>query len=120
MERCEIPLRLASLNEYINACRTNRFRAAKMKRDTEDSIMIFIRHLPRYEKPIRIHFIWVEPNARRDLDNVSFGKKFILDAMVRAGKLPNDNQQYIRGFSDAFAVRKGEAKIIMQIVEDEE
>ena len=34
----EIPEKLPSLNEYINACRSNRYAGAKMKREVEDTI----------------------------------------------------------------------------------
>lgn len=36
--RVEINMRLPSLNEYINACRSNRFQGAKMKKDVEQDI----------------------------------------------------------------------------------
>lgn len=98
----EIKLKLPSLNEYINACRTNRYAAAKMKENTEAAIMLFIRKLPKIEKPVRIEFVWTEENKRRDLDNVAFGKKFILDALVKAKKLKDDNRRYVTGFTDSF------------------
>ena len=81
---CEIPLRLPSLNEYINECRKNRFAGAKMKSDVEDAIGWYISQLPRFESPVEIHFHWIEGNKKRDLDNICFAKKFILDALVKA------------------------------------
>lgn len=99
----EIPLKLPSLNQYISACRANRFEAAVMKKDIETKMFPYIYKLERIEKPVTIEFEWVEENRRRDLDNVAFGKKFVLDALVRFGKLPNDNQKYIKGFSDKFS-----------------
>jgi Holliday junction resolvase RusA-like endonuclease len=97
-----IDLKLPSLNEYINACRSNRYGAAKMKREVEDTIIWFIKAMPRYETPIKIHFTWIEGNKKRDLDNICFAKKFILDAMQKAGKIPNDNHNFIKGFTDDF------------------
>lgn len=99
----EIPIKLPSLNQYISACRANRFEAAVMKKDIETKMFPYIYKIERIEKPVIIEFEWVEENRRRDLDNVAFGKKFVLDALVRFGKLPNDNQQYVKGFSDRFS-----------------
>lgn len=98
----DIPFRLPSLNEYINECRVNRFKAAKMKKDIESQLFPYIIRLPMYENPVRIEFVWLESNKKRDCDNVSFGKKFILDAMVKFNRLPNDNPKYIKGFTDTF------------------
>ena len=79
-----------------------------------------IARLPRLTKPVKIAFRWIEPNARRDIDNCAFGKKFILDALQEAGKLPNDNRNYVRGFSDEFAVDKNDPRIELTIKEEEQ
>ena len=114
--KVEIPLKLVSLNEYIRACRSNKFAGAKMKADMQEQISWYITKMPKYNKPIFIHFHWVEGNKRRDIDNAAFGKKFILDAMVKMGKIPDDNPNYIKGFSDTFEYGK-EFKIILDIQE---
>ena len=98
----EIPLKLPSCNEYINECRNNKYGAAKLKYETESEIGYYLRHLPEITKPVYLRFYWIEGNKRRDLDGIAFGKKFILDALVRFGKLKNDNHRYVKGFSDIF------------------
>lgn len=117
--KCEISMKLPSLNEYINVCRTNPYKASKFKKDLEDDIGVYISKLPKFEKPIKIHFHWVEENKRRDLDNVAFGKKFILDAMVKFGLLKDDNRRFVTAFTDTFEYAK-EAKVILEISEVEE
>ena len=113
-----IPMRLPGMNEIININRTNRYAAATMKKKIQSEISWFLTRLPRLEKPIKIHFKWVEENARRDFDNIcAGGRKFILDAMQEAGKLPNDNRKYITGFTDEFAVDKNDPRIEMRIEE---
>lgn len=113
---CEIPMKLPSLNEYINACRTNRYKGAEIKKRLERDIGAWISWIPRFENPIKIHFHWVEENKRRDLDNVAFAKKFILDSMVKQGKLKDDNRKCVTGFIDTFGYDK-EAKVILTIEE---
>lgn len=116
MIKVEIPLKLPSLNEYINVCRTNKFKAARFKAELEGEIGLFLGRLPRFEKPIKIHFIWIEENRRRDYDNICFAKKFILDALVKKGKLKDDNRNFVSGFSDSFEIGE-KTKIILYIEE---
>lgn len=113
-----IDMKLPSLNDYIRACRTNKFLGAKMKSDLEEKIHYFLFKMPKYDKPIKIHFTWVEGNKKRDLDNICFAKKFILDSMVKYGKLENDNRNYVYAFTDSFEYGK-ETKVILEIEEKE-
>lgn len=99
---CLIPMKLPGLNEYVGACRANRYAGAEMKKRIEADISLFVRRLPRFEYPIFIHFHWTEDNRRRDYDNIAFGKKFILDALVKQGRLKDDNRRYVTGFMDTF------------------
>lgn len=119
MERvtCEIPMKLPSLNEYVNLCRTNPYKASKFKKDLEEEIAFYLKELPYFENPIKIHFYWVEENRRRDLDNVAYAKKHILDALVKAGKLKDDNRKCVYAFTDSFEYAK-EAKVILEIEEE--
>ena len=109
-----IDMKLPSLNEYINVCRTNKYKAAKYTEYIEANIAVFLTKMPTYEHPIKIHFHWIEGNKKRDLDNVCFAKKFILDAMVKAGKLKNDNRKHVRAFTDTFYYGK-ETKVIIDV-----
>lgn len=113
---CEIAMKLPSLNEYTNICRTNPYKASKFKKNLEDDIGVFIGRLPRFEKPVKIHFHWIEGNKRRDLDNIAFAKKFILDALVKYGKLKDDNRKCVTAFTDTFSYDK-ESRVILEIEE---
>lgn len=97
-----------SLNEFLAATNNNRYDGANMKKQVERDIMLQIGRLRRFENPIIITFIWHEETKRRDKDNVAFAKKFFLDALQKAGKLPNDNNRYIEGFNDRFIYYKGQ------------
>ena len=114
----EIPLKLPSCNDYINACRRNKYAGAKMKAETEEAIGFCLQSLPRkFKKPVSIHFHWVEENKKRDLDGICFAKKFILDAMVKCGYLKDDNCRYVTGFTDSFEYGD-KAKVILYIKEE--
>ena len=114
--KLEIPYKLPSLNQYINECRKNRYAGAAMKVKIEKELAWYINTLPTDKKPIKIHFHWVEGNKKRDLDNVCFAKKFILDCMVKCGKLKDDNRKCVTGFVDTFDYGK-ETKVILEITE---
>lgn len=118
MQRVEIPMKLPSLNEYVNACRRNKYAGAKMKADIENEMHWYLHNLPTFVGPVFIHFHWVEANKKRDLDNVCFAKKFILDTMVKVGILKDDNRNCVTGFTDTFEYAK-EAKVILEISEVE-
>jgi Holliday junction resolvase RusA-like endonuclease len=100
--------KLPSLNEYIAALNSNRFDGAKMKKSIEDNIIFQIRsHTAKIPwvnltPPVKLIFTWIEPDKKRDLDNICFAKKFILDAFVSAGLLDNDNRKNVCGFEDRF------------------
>lgn len=112
-----IPGRLPGANDFIAANNTNRYSGAKMKKDVEETIMWCVARMPKMKKPVVIHFYWMEPNARRDLDNIAFGKKFVLDALQKAGVLPNDNRTYVRGFTDSFGIDKDNPRIEIELEE---
>jgi len=112
-----IPVKLPGLNEYTTANRMNRHVGAKMKRDTEKQIIPHLYQLPKIKKPVKLKFIWCEENKRRDLDNVAFAKKFILDALVTTNTLINDNEKYVKGFSDEFWYDKKFVGVILIIEE---
>ena len=117
--KCVIDMKIPSLNDYIRACRSNAYLASKFKKDLEEEIGIYVMQLPKFEKPIKIHFHWIEGTKRRDFDNVAAGKKFILDAMVKQGRLKDDNRRFVTAFTDTFSYGNA-TKVILTIEELEE
>lgn len=116
MIRVEIPLKLPSLNEYVDKCRYNKYASNYYKQKIQRDIFPYIKDIPKFRKPVKIDFHWYEGDKRRDLDNICFSKKFILDALVKYGKLQDDNRKNVCGFSDSFYYGK-EWKVILDIKE---
>ena len=111
---------LPNLNEYTRACRTNRFAGAKMKIDAEEIISAHILEQLKgvyFEGPVKLSFKWYEPNRKRDLDNVCFAKKFILDALVSNGTIVADGWKGVVGFTDNFFVDAANPRIEVDIEE---
>lgn len=97
-----IDRKLPSLNEYINACRSNRYAGCKFKKDIEMQIGRDIQQamksgqLPVFDTtPCEIEIIWYEENWKRDADNIQSAQKYILDALQRFGIIKNDSRKYI-------------------------
>lgn len=109
--------KLPNLNDYTKECRTNRYSGAKLKDRTERFIALFLRPGEKISGPVHISFEWTEADRRRDLDNVAFAKKFILDCLVRRGILENDSPKYVRGFTDTFRYVKGTYQVKVTIEE---
>jgi len=111
---------LPNLNDYTKACRANRYVGAKMKSDAEQIISFCIRQqLPtvRFERTVKLNFRWYEPNKKRDLDNICFAKKFILDALVNSGTIKADGWKGVIGFTDNFFIDKENPRIEVDIEE---
>jgi len=112
-----IPLKLPNLNDYIKAINSNRYKGNTMKQDIQNDIGWYIKKLPKYDKPVKIIFTWYEADNKRDLDNICFAKKFILDSMVNCGVISNDNRKCVVGFEDIFPKARGEYKVEVEIKE---
>ncbi len=120
----KLPFTLPSLNQYIDADREHYQKGAKMKREWQCYVNIQINFQlkgVRFNKPVRMHYHWIEKNQKRDMDNISsFGRKVIQDALVKSGVLLlGDGWKGIKGFTDEFHIDKDKPGIVI-ILDDEE
>jgi Holliday junction resolvase RusA-like endonuclease len=112
---------LPDLNTYIDECRSNKYAGNHMKQSAQkyvcDSIRAQIKRMGEITQPVQIRFLWVTKDARKDIDNVAFAKKFILDAMVKSKLLPDDSRKWVKGFTDEFIVDKSNPRTEVEIRE---
>lgn len=95
MIKIRLDIEYPSLNEYIKAERSNKFQAASLKKEyTCKTMAAVLRYKGLVTRKADIHFEW-HTSRRVDPDNLDFARKFILDGLVRAGVLIDDNQRYI-------------------------
>lgn len=114
--------RLPSLNEYVNSCRSNRYGANSMKKKYERMITEFIEYFkiqPVKNYPVHMKITWYEKNNRRDVDNVTFGTKFVLDALVKNGILKDDSRKYITSVSHEVRTDKDTPRIEVEMEEED-
>ena len=92
--------KFTNLNTYINACRTNKFQANKIKQQETEYARLMFRNVPVYNEPIELTFIWHIKNTCSDLD----GKlpKNIIDGLVKAKKIADDNVKYIQKITHVY------------------
>lgn len=97
-----IPGKLPGFNEIISSAKIKKGRGSRYEKEKRE-ITFFLCGIIKAEKvskfrKCRIGFRWVEPDRKRDIDNISSGKKYILDALVWAGVIADDSWKCVRGF----------------------
>jgi Holliday junction resolvase RusA-like endonuclease len=105
---------LTDFNTFQNKTRSNRFAGSAIKKSETERVAWCCKKNPLRKVtifPVLICFRWFSKNSRKDLDNVAFSKKFILDGMVMAGVLPDDSREYVSGFSDEFYIDKENPRV---------
>lgn len=96
---------LPGQNEFIDSNRIHWAAANKMKKTAQENITQYMINPVEFTKPVHITIEWYEPVPigrckRRDPDNIVFAKKFIFDAITKAGILKDDTRKEITGFTD--------------------
>lgn len=92
----ELPWLPEDWNTYIRSERSSKYLAAKIKASDKNAIAYLTRFKPPYTGgyPCQIVAVASFKNTRRDLDNLRL--KGIIDGLVEAGKLENDNINHIQ------------------------
>lgn len=116
--RIWIPVRLPSLNEYTRDNRAHWARGAKSKGGADGMASWHIRAArpPHFHGPVDVSFRWVEPDRRRDPDNIVFAKKFVLDALVSQRVIRGDGWRWVASLSDTWDV--GEEPGVMVTIKE--
>jgi Holliday junction resolvase RusA-like endonuclease len=120
MKQLLIEGELTALNAYVSAERRNRYIAAKIKKNETGYCQEVAEKselkLQETDFPCALIITWYVKNKRKDADNIAFAKKFILDGLVEAGVLPNDNRKYVQGFTDIVKEDKERQRIEITFV----
>ena len=107
IQRFDIPGRMLGRNERERLARTHWRKANDAKQEETDMVAMHAKaaKLERVKVPSEVVIIYHElaqfyknGNLKplRDVDNVSDAQKPILDGLVRAGVLPDDNPYWVR------------------------
>lgn len=103
------------LNEYIDRERTNRMIASSIKKKLTNAVTMqaLCANCNKPKRQVDMVFTW-HVKGRHDSDNIAFAKKFVLDGMVKAGILQNDNPKWVRHLKDYIYhdVKKGSSDYV--------
>lgn len=114
-----IPGEMTDLNTFIKQNRANKFAGANVKKEETDRVVMecmVSRLQPVTEYPVRVRFTWYSKNAKKDIDNIAFAKKFILDGLVEAGILMNDSRKFVVGFTDDFEIDTHKPRVEVEVL----
>jgi len=106
--------RRPGLNEIVSADRTARMAGARLKANEMRAVALAARNL----KPIPGGFwlfVWMEPNRRRDPDNIAAGGvKVIFDGLQDAGIIRRDGWEQVRGLLNAQVIDKARPGVLVE------
>lgn len=105
------------LNDYTRALQRHWAAGAEMKREYTDLVrdLASVTRQPCWDVPVKMLIRWVEEDDRRDIDNVAFAKKFVLDGLVEAGVIADDDQAHVVAFRDEFDVDPDRPRVEVHI-----
>ena len=110
--------RLPTLNHVINSSKRHWAHYKKIKESATGLCSASaIDQLGRVqiENPITIECEWYWPDRRTDPDNIAHGIKYVLDGLVVAGVIQNDNWKQIHSIGHTFAI--GDPQVVVTIEE---
>lgn len=110
--------RLPGLNEYTRACRAGYHAGNRMKRECTNRVAWVISEakLEPYDVPIEVGISWLEPNLKRDIDNVTFAAKFILDALKECQVIKDDSIRYVRRIINNIGLDRERPRIVVALM----
>jgi Holliday junction resolvase RusA-like endonuclease len=117
----EIPGRLPGMNDIIEAAKKGRGKYQPyniMKEQYTETIMWHAKKLPKFGK-VNISITWYEKDARRDIDNIMGGQKFIMDSLVKIGTIKDDSQKYVKSINHQFEIDRKNPRIEILVEEVE-
>lgn len=116
-----IKAKLPGLNDYILDCRRNPHTGAQTKRIAQELCMWCAKQQckVKFKQPVRIHYVFFEPDRRRDKSNVAaFAVKVIEDALVRLQIIRDDGWKYIENYTQSFKIDKEHPHIEVYITDE--
>ena len=90
------------LNEYISAMNKSKYIGNKIKPSETERVAWAVKKLAPLSSdfPFTIEATWYVKDQKKDQDNITSAKKFILDGMVMARVLENDSRKHVRIWKD--------------------
>lgn len=110
---------LCDLNVFLKALSNNRYGGGAIKKAETENVAYQIRKqkVPVIKDyPIKVGFNWYSKDSRKDIDNVAFAKKFLLDGMVLSGMIENDSRKFVKAFTDEFFIDSDNPRVEVEVI----
>ena len=119
MVKFTIKGRLAGLNEYTESNRSNPRKGNRVKHAEQLKVSVAIRNarLTPIDKPVVVYINWYEKDNRRDIDNITAAKKFIMDSLVEMKVLKDDSRRYVKQIYDCVKTDTKNPRIEVELIE---
>lgn len=107
------------MNEYTESNRSNPRKGNRVKHREQLIVNMAIRNarLTPIDKPVIVCIRWYEKDNRRDIDNVTAAKKFIMDSLVEMKVLKDDSRQYVKQIYDCVKTDTKNPRIEVELIE---
>lgn len=109
--------KLDGLNEYTDDCRASKFSGYSTKKRNELQVRIAATKYGQKiieSYPIHPVIVWYDATGR-DVDNIIFAKKFIMDGLQKQGIIKNDSRKYVDGYTDIVRTDKKHPRIVVYL-----
>lgn len=106
---------LPTLNEMMRTARGNKFASAAQKKKYTDLVaveMMVQTELPHFEA-ISLDITWIETKKKRDPDNVFSAVKFLMDGIVAAGIIDDDDRDHVASIINRIAVSDSRGVVVL-------
>jgi Holliday junction resolvase RusA-like endonuclease len=102
----------------IDEARTHWAISSKTKKMYTETAALQAKRYQKITSPVFITFHWYYSSGH-DFDNMRAGAKYLLDGLVVAGVLANDNQKHVLGFGGDYFIKveRGNEKVILELEE---
>jgi len=80
-----------TLNDQINSARSHWSKSAATKKKWTNTIALLSKDLPKFPDKVWLELFYSVKTFARDPDNISASRKFLMDGLVMAGVITNDN-----------------------------
>ena len=113
--------KLSGTNDITRADRSHWAVGARLrKRDKQIARAAIweamVKQDARFTRPVSIKCRWIEPDKRRDLDNITGGIKVILDALVDCKVIEGDSREFVRSISHVFPpIDKRDPRVVVVV-----
>ena len=105
---------LPTLNEMIRTARGNKFAAAAQKKKYTDLVAmeIMVQTVRPHFEAISLDITWIETKKKRDPDNCFMGVKYLLDGIVAAGIIDDDDRDHVASITNRIAISDSRGVVV--------